>query len=106
MEAMMSIKKQYLKSKPLCKVTFKIPSEKKNAAKEAHVLGDFNDWSKATLPMKRYKNGNFSLTLDLEKGQRYQFRYLLDGDHWQNDPEADSYEPSPFGNSENSVIIL
>lgn len=100
----MSLKKQYLKSKPVCKVTFKIPAEEISDAEKAHVLGDFNDWSKATLPMKQHKNGTFSLTLDLEKDRSYQFRYLLDDDRWLNEPEADGYVQSPFGDSVNSVI--
>jgi hypothetical protein len=41
----MSIKKQFLKSKPVCKVTFRVPEEIGNSAKTAHVVGDFNDWS-------------------------------------------------------------
>lgn len=102
----MSLKKKYLKSKPVCKVTFKIPDKEANSARNAHVLGEFNDWSAATLPMKRHKKGGFSLTLDLEKGREYQFRYLLDDHQWQNEPEADAFVPTHFGDSFNSVIIL
>ena len=47
----MTIKKQYLKSKPICKVTFKIPAEKGNAAKTAKIVGEFNSWSFAANPM-------------------------------------------------------
>ena len=36
----MAIKKQYLKSKPVCKVTFSVPA--KEATKVA-VVGDFNE---------------------------------------------------------------
>ena len=38
----MAIKKQYLKSKPVCKVTFSVPA--KEATKVA-VVGDFNEWN-------------------------------------------------------------
>jgi hypothetical protein len=55
--------------------------------------------------MKASKTGSFSASVDLESGQEYQFRYLLDGTRWENDSEADKYVPSEFG-SENSVIIL
>jgi len=39
----------------------------------------------------------------LDKGQEYQFKYLVDGNNWVNDTEADSLVPSPFGEP-NSVV--
>jgi hypothetical protein len=44
--------------------------------------------------------------LNLEKGREYQFRYLLDNKNWENDPSADGFAPTPFGDSENSIITL
>ena len=41
----MAIRKQSLKSKPVCKVTFKIPEEMANAATQANMVGEFNNWS-------------------------------------------------------------
>ena len=102
----MGIRKQFLKSKPVCKVTFKISEKVGNGAKKAHVVGEFNDWSISATPMKRLKTGAFSATVDLEKGRSYQFRYLLGQAHWENDPDADDYLPTPFGDNHNSVISL
>ncbi|MGD2013861.1 MAG: isoamylase early set domain-containing protein [Desulfobacterales bacterium] len=102
----MAIKKNYLKTKPICKVTFKIPAEGGNAAKSANIVGEFNNWSFTANPMKKMRNGAFSTTLELEKGRGYQFRYLLDKNKWENEAEADKFVPSPYGDSENSVIIL
>ena len=102
----MSISKQFLKSKPVCKVTFKIPETVGNEAENAHVVGEFNDWSTSATPMKRSKSGAFSATVGLEKGRSYQFRYLLGQTHWENDPDADDFLPTPFGDSQNSVIRL
>ena len=102
----MSIKKQYLKSKPVCKVTFRIPEEIGKSVGTAHVVGEFNEWNFLSTPMKKLKKGAFTATLDLEKGREYQFRYLLDNRSWQNDGEADKFVPTPFGDSENSVIAL
>ena len=56
--------------------------------------------------MKRLKNGAFSVTMDLETGRSYQFRYLLGQAHWANDADADDDLPTPFGDSRNSVIHL
>lgn len=100
----MSFKKTYLKSKPVCKVTFKLTKEEANNAKSVHLVGDFNDWDKEQLPMKKLKNGSFTSTLNLETEHKYQFRYLLDKESWENDWQADSYEPSPVSYEDNSVI--
>lgn len=102
----MGIRKQFLKTRPVCKVTFNIPETMANAAKSAHLVGEFNDWSPSAHPMKRLKNGGFSTTVDLETGRSYQFRYLLGSSHWESDPEADGLLPTPYGDSQNSVIQL
>jgi len=102
----MSIKKQFLKSKPVCKVTFRIPEELGNSAKTAHVVGEFNNWGFFSNPMKKLKNGAFTATLDLEQGREYQFRYLLDKTNWENDEDADKAVSTPFGDSKNSVIVI
>jgi 1,4-alpha-glucan branching enzyme len=104
MEVKMSIRKKYLKSKPICKVTFKISEETAISAKKAHIVGEFNNWALFTHPMKKLKSGAFTTTLDLEKGRKYQFRYLLDEGNWENEKDADLSIPTPYGDSENSVI--
>jgi len=100
------LKKQYLKSKPVVKVTFSFPEAEAGEATQARsvqLVGDFNDWTDST-PMKRQKDGRFSVLLELEKDRAYQFRYLVDGQEWYNDWQADQYTPNPF-NSENSVVL-
>ena len=44
----MTIKKQYLKNKSQCKVTFRVHKEMGNGAKEMNVVGEFNQWNKST----------------------------------------------------------
>jgi 1,4-alpha-glucan branching enzyme len=102
----MSIRKQYLKSKPVCKVTFRISEEMGHPAKTAHIVGEFNNWNFFSNPMKKLKNGAFTTTLNLEKGRVYQFRYLLNKDTWINEGDADKSVPTPYGDSENSVIVI
>ena len=102
----MGVTKKYLKSKPICKVTFSIPAEAVKSAKTVYLVGEFNDWSIDTVPMKKLKNGSFKITLDLEVGREYQFRYLIDETNWENDWDADNYVYSPFGDCENSVVIV
>ena len=102
----MSLKKQFLKSKPVCKVTFRLAKEEAKSANKVHLVGDFNEWSEDATPMKKLKSGDFSTTLNLEKGKSYQFRYLLNQDEWENDWQADEYIPSPVSYDDNSVVQL
>ena len=102
----MSIKKQYLKSKPVCKVTFRLSSEAAEKAKSVHVVGEFNDWNQQATPMKRLKSGEHIATMDLEIGREYQFRYLIDENIWENDWDADKYIPSLYGGCENSIVVV
>ncbi len=103
----MSLKKQFLKSKPVCKVTFSLTSEEVNDANTVVVLGDFNNWdTKEGVELKKFKNGTFKASIDLETEKEYQFKYLIDGVKWENDGEADKYVGSGIGAEENSVVIL
>ena len=102
----MSIKKQYLKNKPVCKVTFSLPKKIVKSAKTVHLVGDFNDWDQQAASMKKLKDGSFKITLELETGREYQFRYLIDGTDWENDWNANKYVPNPFGDSDNSVVVV
>lgn len=101
----MSIRKQYLKNKPVCKVTFKLPKEIANGADAICVAGDFNNWDTEATPMAKYKNGSFSVTVALDINREYQFRYLINDRIWENDAQADKYAYCDYGNCENSVIV-
>jgi len=102
----MSIKKQFLKTRPVCKVTFRLTKEDAENAASAHITGEFNGWAKPGMPMKALKNGDFTVTLDLEKDKDYQFRYLIDNERWINEKEADKYVDSGFMDSDNSVVSV
>ena len=100
------IKKEYLKSRNACKVTFRLPRIAAEGAHYVYIVGDFNRWNIYDNPMKKLKNGDFTVTLELEPGKEYQFRYLIDELKWENDWNADKYVKSPFGDSDNSVVIV
>ncbi|PIE67630.1 MAG: glycoside hydrolase [Deltaproteobacteria bacterium] len=102
----MSLKKQYLKTRDRCKVTFRLPKSAAANAKTVHLVGDFNDWDRDETPMQRLKNGEFKAIVELQPGRAYQFRYLIDRTTWENDWEADQYVKSEYGNCENSVVTL
>ncbi|MCI5145175.1 MAG: glycoside hydrolase [Candidatus Electrothrix sp. AR3] len=97
------LKKNYTKTQKKCRVTFKYPNHEQAAS--AALAGEFNGWSIRETPMKLLKNGSFSVTISLEAGKKYCFRYILHNEIWVNDPEADRYEVNEFG-EQNSVILL
>ena len=98
----MPIKKKYLKSKPICKVTFTVPVED---AKKVAVVGDFNNWKPKGSMLKKLKNGTFKGTFELPKEQTFEFRYLIDG-VYQNEAEADGYAWNDYAGAENAVLEL
>jgi len=98
----MAIKKQFLKSKPVCKVTFSIEAED---AKKVSVVGSFNDWNAKKAPLKKLKSGTFKGTVDLEKDNSYEFKYIVDGTYL-NDESADAYAWNDFAGAENSVVSV
>ena len=73
------------------------------AARKAEVAGEFNEWGR--IPLTRRKDGRFSRTVTLQAGREYRFRYLLDGQRWENDEAADAYVANPYG-SEDSVLVV
>ena len=93
--------KKYSKDRKTCKVMFTLSDEVD--AQHVSLHGDFTDWDKAPKKMRRYKDGNFKVSVTLKAGKRYRFRYQLDGEHWENDWEADAYAPNEFG-TEDSIV--
>ena len=97
------LKKDYVKNRQTCKVTFFLPEEAAPEARKIAVVGDFNSWNKNADMMTRQKDGSFSLTLELTSNREYRFKYLIDGTQWENDWCADKYVRNEFG-GEDSVI--
>ena len=83
-------------------VTFSIPPSL--WATMVHLVGDFNNWDLRSHPLVRSNmHSEWQITLELDRGRQYQYRYLLDGHRWCNDCNADRYVANPFGGS-NSVV--
>lgn len=96
----MSVKKQFIKSKPVCKVTFSVEAKEATAAS---VVGDFNNWNIEEGALNKLKNGTFKGVFSLDKDASYEFKYVIDG-AYVNDEEADSYKVNEFSGAENGVI--
>jgi len=102
----MIIKHYYDNGNPVCNVTFYLSPTMAGYASRIDLVGDFNNWNTEATPMKKAENGTFAVSLDLSKGSEYQFLYLIDRQCWEIDREADKFVKSPYGDSENSVVVV
>jgi 1,4-alpha-glucan branching enzyme len=85
----------------VARITFILPNS--TWADTIYLVGDFNEWNHSSHPFQRGREGTWTLTLDLEVGRCYQFRYLRDG-AWINDSQADGFVGNPHG-SDNSLVV-
>ncbi len=102
----MAVAKQFLKSKPVCKVTFELPVQAVNGAKTVALVGEFNGWDASAQTLKKQKDGSYKTTVELPVGSEFQYRYVLDGTKWENDWAADKYVASGVSSDDNSVVVL
>ena len=95
--------KSYSPTGRSCRVTFELPGGLE--AEAASLCGEFNEWSTTSHPLKRRKGGGLAVEVALKPGVSYRFRYLLDGERWENDEAADGYAPNPFGGDDSVVSV-
>jgi 1,4-alpha-glucan branching enzyme len=83
-------------------VTFVLPAS--IWAEQVHLVGSFNDWDRTRTPMRQTAEGDWRLALDLDADTEHQFRYLIDGETWYTDYNADGFVANEYG-SDNSVVV-
>ncbi|MBX0327824.1 isoamylase early set domain-containing protein [Oscillochloris sp. ZM17-4] len=83
------------------RVTFALPSA--IWADTIFLVGDFNNWDERATPMRQTEMG-WMVTLELDAGASFQYRYLHNTNEWHNDWNADGYALNAFG-GDNSVVI-
>jgi 1,4-alpha-glucan branching enzyme len=96
-------KKSYSKNLRTCRVTFELPTAAEAMA--ANVVGEWNGWSGDATPMSKRKDGRLSVTVSLEAGRPYRYRFLLDGERWENDWAADAYVANDFGGEDSLIKV-
>jgi hypothetical protein len=84
-------------------VTFRMPPL--DGVVELYLCGEFNNWHTAGAPLSLEPDGSWVVTLVLQGGKSYRFRYLDNQGRWHNDWDADAYVPNDFG-TEDSVVDL
>jgi hypothetical protein len=84
-------------------VVFTFPADVE--ATTVALCGEFNDWSEDDIYLSRDADGTWRTTVALEPGRSYRYRFLLDGERWENARQADEYVPNPFGTVDSVVIV-
>lgn len=84
-------------------VPFTLPAEVH--ASTVALCGEFNDWSAEDIRLQRDSDGSWRATVALEPGRSYRYRYLLDGEHWENAWQADCYAPNSYGSTDSVVVV-
>lgn len=56
------------------------------STRHAEVAGDFSAWVPWSMPTRA--DGGYSLSLLLERGRSWRYRFLVDSTRWMNDPRA------------------
>jgi hypothetical protein len=83
------------------RIVFELPSCM--WADRIFLTGDFNQWDPTSLPMQPDRSGVWRAIVDLPRGTRAEFRYLVDG-QWHTDFHADGFTENEFG-TQNSVVV-
>ena len=69
------LKKQYVKSRKIAKITFELAQTEIPEELEAEyvtLVGEFNDWDPVATPMKyNQKKKAYAITLELKPGRQY-----------------------------------
>jgi Carbohydrate-binding module 48 (Isoamylase N-terminal domain) len=84
-------------------VTFTLPAEVQ--AERVALCGEFNGWSAEDTQLERGGDGTWRVTVALEPGRSYRYRYLLDGERWENAWQADRYVANPYGGVDSVVVV-
>lgn len=102
------MKKELIKNQATYAVTFHYNAIPENPVHSVIVLGDFNEWSLENgFELKADKNGDFVGKFKIPAGRDYHFRYLVNGNRWANEKDADRFEASPLHpHIDNSVLSL
>lgn len=82
------------------KLTFSLATDR-----PVSVVGDFNAWDPAAHPLKPRTNGKRSVVVTLPPGSRHAFRYLAEGGHFFDDPDADGYEANGYGDVHGVLVV-
>lgn len=73
-------------------------------AKQVYIAGEFNGWSPNKDALKRISQTCWEIVIPLKPG-RYEYKFVIDGNQWREDPYSPGYVPDPYG-GRNSVLVI
>ena len=74
-------------------------------AESVSVAGDFNGWNHVTTPLKRNRSGLWTTEVVGPRAGRYEYKFVIDGNRWLEDPSNGMKTPDTFGGL-NSVLLI
>ncbi|MGB4756021.1 MAG: hypothetical protein WBH69_08215, partial [Fervidobacterium sp.] len=83
------------------KVVFTFKTDIK--ATSVFLAGNFNNWSTSAMPMQLV-DGIWQIAITLEPGS-YQYKFVINGTTWKEDPEAPSYVDDNFGGRNGAFVV-
>lgn len=83
------------------KVVFTFKTDIK--ATSVFLAGNFNNWSTSAMPMQLV-DGIWQIAIALEPGS-YQYKFVINGTTWKEDPEAPSYVDDGFGGKNGAFVL-
>jgi 1,4-alpha-glucan branching enzyme len=93
------VSKKFFKTKDECEVTFEYDGD---GVESVALVASVNDWNPVEMS-KRKKDGIFYTRLRVPTDSQFQFRYLVDGSTWVNDPAADALVPNEHGDRNSQI---
>ncbi len=85
------------------RVTFSVPASL--WVDSIYLVGDFNEWDRARTPLRKDEE-RWSVSLLLERGRAYTYRYLVDLHEWMSDWNADGFSVGQDGTSSSIIIAV
>ena len=83
------------------RVTFSMPEM--DDCERLYLVGWFSEWDESVYPMERTPRGDWAITLELEAGCTYQYRFRTMDGTWLDDPSGPSAH-TRFGINRSFII--
>jgi 1,4-alpha-glucan branching enzyme len=76
-----------------------------DSARSVSVAGDFNGWNHVATPLTRNGSGLWSAEIVLPRAGRVEYKYIINGERWVEDPSNGMKAPDNYGGL-NSVLVI
>ena len=83
-------------------MVFSLPAETR--AERVALCGEFNDWSVESIILARGDDRAWRVIVPLTPGT-YRYKFLLDGETWENGPDADRLEENAYGTLDSVIEV-